>query len=234
MGGGASKSEGRKTQVKEGDRIPNVVLQIRVFKVDEKNCGCYEWKTLETDELFKGKRVVIFSVPGAFTPVCSCDHLPGYEQHYDEIIGLGIQEVYCISVNDAFVMRQWGISQNLTEEKEDNSNPLNPGNFRRVKLVPDGAAAFTRSMGMTVRWDKVGGFGERSWRYSAVFNDCKVEKLFLEVEGNIEDDSPHGPEPLMVSDAKSILKYLTETFETVGKNVHKQTETNTTATAMVM
>ncbi|RYH15399.1 hypothetical protein EON65_31800 [archaeon] len=87
-------------------------------------------------------------------------------------------------------------------------------------------------MGMTVRWDKIGGFGERSWRYSAVFNDCKIEKLFLEVEGNIEDDSPHGPEPLTVSDAKSMMKYLAETHETLGKNA-RATETDTT-TAMVL
>eukprot|EP01031_Cornospumella_fuschlensis_P030811 gene30811-37225_t len=107
MGGGTSKSEGRKTQVKEGDRIPNVVLQIRVFKVDEKNCG--------------GEKVVVLVV---------------------------MKLTWILPLHDEN-SSNWGISQNLTEEKEDSSNPLNPGNFRRVKLVPDGAAAFTRSMGMT-------------------------------------------------------------------------------------
>lgn len=78
-------------------------------------------------------------------------------------------------------MRHWGLAQGLSEELVDNSNPLNPGNFTRVKLVPDGAAKFTKAMGMTCRWDEKGGFGLRSWRYSAVFNDMKIEKLYMEV-----------------------------------------------------
>lgn len=92
----------------------------------------------------------------------------------------GADEVYCISVNDAFVMRQWGIMQGLEEEKDEKSI-LNPGNFKTIRLIPDGAARFTRAMGMSVKWDNVGGFGERSWRYSAVIHDCVIEKLFLEV-----------------------------------------------------
>jgi hypothetical protein len=89
--------------------------------------------------------------------------------------------VYCVSVNDAFVMRQWGLHQGLTEEKADTSNPLNPGNFQKVKLLPDGACMFTRGMGMSCVWDTERGFGERSWRYSVVINDMKVEKIFIEV-----------------------------------------------------
>lgn len=170
----------------------------------------------------------------AFTPVCSCDHLPGYVKYYrkcvwtfnplrvhvnsiayvlvtgtDQILQLGVDEVYCISVNDAFVMRQWGLMQGLTEDKDldaEPSNPLNPGNFTTIKLIPDGAAKFTKAMGMNCKlpqfpapqsppsltrsaglhthsgkWENIAGFGERSWRYSAVFNDMKIEKLFLEV-----------------------------------------------------
>ena len=108
----------------------------------------------------------------------------------DEILKMGIDDVYCISVNDAFVMRQWGLAQGLTEHKTlndpNNKSPLNPGNFTTIKLIPDGAAKFTRAMGMTCRWENIGGFGERSWRYSAVFNDMKIEKLFLEVRIDIK------------------------------------------------
>jgi len=95
----------------------------------------------------------------------------------------------------------------------DNSNPLNPGNFTRVKLVPDGAAKFTKAMGMTCRWDEKGGFGLRSWRYSAVFNDMRIEKLHMEEEGKIEDDAAHGPEPLLVSDGATMLNYLKSTYK---------------------
>lgn len=95
-----------------------------------------------SNDLFLNKRSVIFSLPGAFTPTCSSTHLPGYEKNYDAIRSLGVDEIYCLSVNDSFVMRQWGLHQGLEEEKVDDSNPLNPGNFKKVKLIPDGAALF--------------------------------------------------------------------------------------------
>ena len=101
--------------------------------------------------------------------------------YLDEIKAQGIDEVYCLSVNDAFVMRQWGIHQGMEKEDHDASNPLNPGNFKQVKLIPDGAALFTRGMGMSCVWESERGFGERSWRYSAVIDDMKIEKLFVEV-----------------------------------------------------
>ncbi len=84
-------------------------------------------------------------------------------------------------MNDAFVMRQWGLHQGLEEEKTDASNPLNPGNFKKVKLIPDGAVAFTRAMGFSCTWTAERGFGERSWRYAVVINDNKIEKLMIEV-----------------------------------------------------
>jgi thioredoxin-dependent peroxiredoxin len=155
----------------------------------------------------KGKRVVVFALPGAFTPTCSSTHLPGYEQHYESIKACGVDEIYCLSVNDAFVMRQWGIKQGCPEEFKDASNPLNPGNFQKTKLLPDGACLFTRGMGMSCTWDSERGFGERSWRYSAVFNDMKIEKLFIE-GGAVSQNS--GPDPFEVSDAATMLKYLTE------------------------
>ena len=103
---------------------------------------------------------MVFCLPGAFTPTCSGTHLPGYEMHYEAIKACGIDEIYCLSVNDAFVMRQWGVHQKLDCEDTDTSNPLNPGNFKKVKMLPDGAALFTRGMGMSTVWDSNRGFGE--------------------------------------------------------------------------
>ena len=144
--------------------------------------------------------MVLFSLPGAFTPTCSSTHLPGYESAYEEMKGKGIDEVYCLSVNDAFVMRQWGLSQGLEEDKTVGSL-----GFKKVKLLPDGACLFTRGMGMSCTWEKERGFGERSWRYSAVVDDGVVEKMFVE-GGGITQDS--GPDPFEVSDAGTMLDYL--------------------------
>jgi peroxiredoxin len=166
---------------KAGDMLPAVTFKARVRNDKLGGSNPFEWKDITTADLFKGKRVVIFSLPGAFTPTCSSTHLPGYESNYDAIKALGVDEIYCLSVNDAFVMRQWGLHQGLPEEKTSTANPLNPGNFQKVKLLPDGACMFTRGMGMSCVWDTERGFGERSWRYSAVFNDMKIEKIFVEV-----------------------------------------------------
>jgi thioredoxin-dependent peroxiredoxin len=148
---------------------------------------------------------VVFCLPGAFTPTCSGTHLPGYEKHYEAIKACGIDEIYCLSVNDAFVMRQWGVHQKLDCEDADASNPLNPGNFKKVKMLPDGAALFTRGMGMSTVWDSNRGFGERSWRYSVVIKGDKVEKLFIE-GGAPEQNS--ATDPFEVSDAATMLEYL--------------------------
>jgi peroxiredoxin len=165
----------------EGSRVPNVVFKARVRDNTLQTENPFKWKDVTSDDLFAGKRVVVFALPGAFTPTCSSTHLPGYERDYEAIKATGVDEIYCLSVNDAFVMRQWGLHQGLPEEKTDASNPLNPGNFQKVKLLPDGAALFTRGMGMSCVWDSERGFGERSWRYSAVIDNGVVEKLFVEV-----------------------------------------------------
>lgn len=102
-------------------------------------------------------------------------------------------------------MRQWGIHQGLEKEDKDASNPLNPGNFKRVKLLPDGAAHFTRGMGMSCLWDTERGFGERSWRYSAVIDNGVVEKLFIEGGKVVQN---FGADPFEVSDAYTMLNYL--------------------------
>jgi thioredoxin-dependent peroxiredoxin len=160
---------------KEGDFVPNVTF--RTIIVSEKNNTDVDWKDVTTQNYMENKRVVVFALPGAFTPTCSASHLPGYEAAYDEIKSLGIDEVYCISVNDAHVMRQWGLHQGLTTTETRGDN-----NFAKVKLIPDGAASFTRSMGMSIVWSSERGFGERSWRYSMVrltpIYWCNVSEIF--------------------------------------------------------
>jgi peroxiredoxin len=139
-------------RIQEGDAIPAVTFKARVR--DDKLGGDnpFDWKDVSTDALFKGKRAVVFCLPGAFTPTCSSTHLPGYEEHYEAIKACGVDDVYCLSVNDAFVMRQWGIHQKLATEDKDTTSPLNPGNFKKVKLIPDGAALFTRGMCLNLCW----------------------------------------------------------------------------------
>eukprot|EP00961_Rhodomonas_salina_P003001 41171-Rhodomonas_salina.3 len=187
----------------EGAEVPKA----RVRDASIPGDNPFTWKDVTTEDIFSGKRVVVFSLPGAFTPTCSSTHLPGYQGDYEAIKACGVDEIYCLSVNDAFVMRQWGLHQGLEEEKEDASNKLNPGNFKKVKLLPDGACLFTRGMGMSCVWEKERGFGERSWRYSMCVADGKIEKIFVE-GGGVTQDS--GPDPFEVSDSKTMLKYLQE------------------------
>mmetsp|Transcript_43294 Transcript_43294/g.102715 ORF Transcript_43294/g.102715 Transcript_43294/m.102715 type:complete len:261 (+) Transcript_43294:117-899(+) len=185
------------TPLKAGDAVPNVTFKTRVRIPDSTAENPFDWKDVTSEDLFKGKRVVIFSLPGAFTPTCSSTHLPGYEAAYDDIKACGVDEVYCLSVNDAFVMRQWGLHQGLAEDKST-------GNFQKVKLLPDGHCFFTRGMGLNVNWDNERGFGERSWRYSAVINDMKIEQIFI--EAGMADN--YAPDPFEVSDAQTMLNYL--------------------------
>lgn len=185
--------------LKEGDKVPDVVFKTRV-RTDADIDNPFDWLDRTSRDYFAGKRTVVFALPGAFTPTCSASHLPGYNDVYQEMKDLGIDEIYCLSVNDAFVMRQWGLHQGLEEDKT-------PGSlgFTTVKLIPDGAALFTRGMGMSTLWDTERGFGERSWRYSMVVNDMVIEKLFLE-DGKITQNS--GPDPFEVSDASTMMNYL--------------------------
>lgn len=181
----------------------NMVLPLVTFKtrtrVESDSENPFEWKDLTTDDYFKNKKCVLFSLPGAFTPTCSASHLPGYEKLYDQFKKLGVDEVYCLSVNDAFVMRKWGLDQGLEED-------LTPGSlgFKKVKLIPDGACLFTREIGMSCTWDSERGFGERSWRYSSLVIDGIVKKVFIEKPfvQNSEAD------PYQVSDAETMLNYV--------------------------
>lgn len=167
--------------------VPNVVFKTRVRDEAIGGPNPYRWQDLSTADLFAGKRVVVFSLPGAFTPTCSTSHLPRYEALYDEFKTLGVDAVICISVNDAFVMFQWG--------KQQGAN--------NVFLLPDGNGEFTRKMGMLVDKSNL-GFGMRSWRYSMLVNDCHIEKIFIEAD--FGDNCPI--DPFEVSDADTMLAYL--------------------------
>ena len=154
----------------DGFKIPNVIFRTRV-KDEEGNFG---WKNMTTDNYFKGKSVILFSLPGAFTPTCSTYQLPNFEKMYADFSLSGIDEIYCMSVNDAFVMNAWAKDQKL----------------ENVKVIPDGSGRFTRGMGMLVRKDPE-DFGYRSWRYAAHIEDCVVKKMWVE-EGKM-DDCPTDP-----------------------------------------
>ena len=186
------------SQICKNMKLPLVTFKTRV-RVENDDENPFEWKDLTTDDYFKGKRCVLFSLPGAFTPTCSSSHLPGYEKNYEEFKKLGVDEVYCLSVNDAFVMRKWGLDQGLEED-------LTPGSlgFKKVKLIPDGACLFTRGVGMSCTWESERGFGERSWRYSALVEDGIVKQVFIEqpMVQNSEAD------PYEVTDADTMLSYL--------------------------
>lgn len=164
--------------------VPDVTFKVRVPSDEAPG---FAWANLRSEDIFANKRVVVFALPGAFTPTCSSTHLPGYETNYEEIREAGIDEVYCLSVNDTFVMNSWLKSQEVV----------------KVKPLPDGSGEFSRKMGMLVDKDNL-GFGMRSWRYSMVVDNGKVEALFAEAgfEDNCKTD------PFEVSDAYTMIKYL--------------------------
>lgn len=158
----------------EGQQVPQVTFKTRAG---------HEWIERSTDDVFAGKSVVLFSLPGAFTPTCSSSHVPRYNQLEPLLRARGIDEVICISVNDAFVMDEWSRSQNA----------------ERVTFLPDGNGEFTAGMGLLVDKNDL-GFGKRSWRYSMLVRDGVVEKMFIEPE---QPGDPFG-----VSDADTMLTYL--------------------------
>jgi peroxiredoxin len=168
-------------------RVPNVTFKTRVRNDALGGPNPFEWKDVTTDDIFKGKKIVLFSLPGAFTPTCSTTHLPRYEELFEEFKKLSVDEVICLSVNDAFVMYQWGKTQGA----------------KNVRLLPDGNGEFTRKMGMLVDKSNL-GFGMRSWRYSMYVVDGEIKKLFAE-EG-YEDLCP--TDPFEVSDADTMMAYL--------------------------
>ena len=169
------------------DRVPDVVFKTRVRDESVPGPNPYRWEDKTSQQIFGGKKVVVFSLPGAFTPTCSSNHLPRYEELYEEFKAQGVDEIICVSVNDAFVMFQWGLKIGA----------------KNVFLLPDGNGEFTRKMGMLVDKSNL-GFGMRSWRYSMLVNDGTVEKVFSEPD--FGDNCP--TDPFEVSDADTMLAYL--------------------------
>ena len=175
--------------MKTGYRLPEVTFHTRVRDDSIGGPNPFRWQDVTTSDYFAGKRVVLFSLPGAFTPTCSTYQLPGFENGFADFAAQGIDAIYCMSVNDSFVMNQWAKAQGL----------------QNVQVIPDGSGEFTRRMGMLVRTDNL-GFGQRSWRYAAVINDGVVEAWF-EVPGLCDN---HGEDPYGVSSPETVLNWLVE------------------------
>ena len=173
--------------------IPKVIFRMRHndhLQLEKGSCAIGGvWKDVSTSQLFDHKKIVLFSLPGAFTPTCSSKQLPGYESKYDQLKKF-VDDVYCVSVNDAFVMNAWFRDQNIL----------------KVKPIGDGEGEFTKKMNMLVNKPKQ-GFGMRSWRYSALVEDGKIVKMFVEKGKN--DDS-NDNDPFEVSDAVTMLRFLQE------------------------
>ena len=193
-----------KQKIHEGMVLPKMSFRTQIRNAD--NPEQYEWKTMTTDDYFANKNCILFAVPGAFTPTCSARHLPGYQYLFEQFRALDIDEIYCISVNDIFVLQKWGEDQKLTKEIKPHSM-----GFKEINFIPDGTAKFTRKMGMQCFWDKERGFGERSWRYSAHIFDGVVQKVFIE-KPFIHDSKE---DPFEVSDSQTMLKYLYDSHQKI-------------------
>jgi len=169
--------------------LPNVNFNVRVRDDSIKGDNPFKWEKKSTNDYFANKKVILFSLPGAFTPTCSTYQLPDFDRLYDEFKNLGINEIYCISVNDSFVMNAWAKHHKID----------------KVKVIPDGNGEFTRKMGMLVEKNNL-GFGYRSWRYAAIIDNCKILESFVEpgFEDNCKDD------PYKMSSPQNILKFLKE------------------------
>ena len=173
-----------------GMTVPNVTFKTRVRDDSVEGPNPFRWQDVTSSEIFApGKRIAVFSLPGAFTPTCSNEQCPGFERLYDQIKGEGgVDEVYCISVNDAFVMFQWGKNLGL----------------HNVKLLPDGNGDFTRRMGMLIDKSHL-GFGMRSWRYAMVVDGGKVVAWWE--EPGINDDGSDA-DPYEQSTPEHVLEWV--------------------------
>ncbi len=178
--------------MKTGAKLPDVTFHTRVRDDAVEGPNPFRWEDKTTADYFAGKRVILFSLPGAFTPTCSTYQLPGFEEGCSAFTAKGIDEIYCMSVNDSFVMNKWAQDQGL----------------KNVKVIPDGSGEFTRKMGMLVDKDNL-GFGMRSWRYAAIINDGVVEAWFE--EPGLMDNCPE--DPYGVSSPETLMKHLEEAAE---------------------
>lgn len=154
--------------------VPSVVFKTRVRDESIGGSNPYRWEDKTSFDYFANKRVVLFSLPGAFTPTCSTYQLPGFEESYEDFKELGIDAIYCVSVNDAFVMNCWAKQQGV----------------KNVEMIPDGACNFTRGMNMDVLKDNL-GFGVRSWRYACIVDNGSIVQWFI--EPGMEDDADEDP-----------------------------------------
>jgi thioredoxin-dependent peroxiredoxin len=170
--------------------VPDVTFKTRVRDDRVEGPNPFRWQDVTSADIFDGRRVVVFALPGAFTPTCSTEQLPGYERQYDAIRAAGADEVYCLSVNDAFVMYQWGKSLGI----------------ENVKLLPDGSGHFSRRMGMLIDKDHL-GFGHRSWRYAMIVEDGRIVAWFE--EPGINDDGSDA-DPYGESKPESVLAWLNQ------------------------
>ena len=170
-----------------GRKVPDVTFKTRVRDESVGGPNPFRWQDMTTQDYFAGKRVLVFSLPGAFTPTCSTFQLPGFEKGYQDFKNQGIQEIYCLSVNDSFVMNAWAKQQEL----------------QNVKVIPDGSGQFTRLMGMLVDKDNL-GFGARSWRYAMIVNDGVIEAWFE--EPGREDNC--GSDPYGETSPETVLNWL--------------------------
>ena len=172
-------------------RIPNITFKTRVGDLAENGECTFEngkWVDITTTTLFQNKKVVLFSLPGAFTPTCTSQQLPGFETMCKTFkISHNIDDVYCVSVNDSYVMNAWAHASNI----------------QNVKMIPDGNGEPTKALDMLVTKEAI-GFGYRSWRYAAIINDCEIEKMFIEPGRDINDPS----DPYGVSSPENVLSYL--------------------------
>lgn len=145
--------------------LPDSTFYLRERDESVEGDNPFKWVYKTTKDIFSGKKVLIFGLPGAFTPTCSNSQLPGYEKLFEDFQAAGIDEIWCTSVNDAFVMYQWGVHQGV----------------KNVKLLPDGNGDFAAGLGMLVDKSNL-GFGKRSWRYALVVDDMRIVKQFVEPE----------------------------------------------------
>ncbi|MBK0328331.1 peroxiredoxin [Rhodobacteraceae bacterium F11138] len=181
--------------MKAGVKLPDVTFHTRMRDDSVGGPNPFRWQDKNTADYFAGKRVILFSLPGAFTPTCSTYQLPGFEKGYDDFAKHGIDAIYCMSVNDSFVMNKWAEAQGL----------------KNVSVIPDGSGEFTRKLGMLVAKDNL-GFGMRSWRYAAIVNDGVIEAWFE--EPGMGDNHPE--DPYGVSSPETLLTHLTKAKEEVA------------------
>jgi len=178
----------------EGKPVPNVTFKKRVRDESIGGDNPFKWVDVETKDIFLGNRVVVFALPGAYTPTCSTYQVPGFVAQHDVIKSRMIDEIYVLSVNDTFVMRKWMLEQDCAG---------------KIDFIPDGNAEFTKEMGMAVDMSVV-GFGTRSRRYAMVVDNGVIEKMFVEPDATADDPDPYG-----VSSPESVLEYLRSKVDVV-------------------